>query len=213
MEAWYNIDGALVYVDNRFIDWSGYDYSVEDRTQELPALYVGQGFNTLVSDKEGVEQKDTNLGSWTESAAYVNNTTTTDWYAFVNSEEADAFGVGIYIPGVEQTTAGRPRNHRSVAWWTFTSINSNAGESPLLDLGYEYLNNLYQNNDYQNCFVSNTSYIAPVRSGWMKGYEDYSYSYVLTADTLNNIDNSFAELQENGVVDNSSLAEWEIKSE
>lgn len=209
MEAWYRINDALVYVDNRFIDWSGYDYSVEDKTQEFPAVYLGQGLNTLVSDKAGETQKDTNLGFWEDANAYKNTTTQTDWYAFVNSEADDAFGVGIYIPNIEQTVAGRVYDHRNIGWLS-VSGNQNADECPILDLGYSYLNDSYKN-QYQNCFVSNASYIAPVCSGYMKGYEDYSYTYVLTADTLNNISGSFATLKENEAVDNSSLEKWEIK--
>ena len=65
---------------------------------------------------------------------------------------------------------------------------------------------LYGDAYVQNCFVSNTSYIAPVCAGYMAGYKDYSYTYVLTADTLDNINASFTAIKSE--VTNESLGNW-----
>ena len=225
MENWYRVEGALVYVENNYIDWSGFGRSTKLLTQELPALYVGQSFNTLVADANGADDIHTGLGIWTAEDRYHNNTTTTNWYAFVNKEatsqeDSSAFGVGIYIPNVDGTTAGRvvsTRGYRTLLG-SDQKHNVNADDAPILNCGLSYINEMANNavelgsiwgDVYvQNCFVSNASYIAPRCTGYMTGYKDYSYTYVLTADTLNNINASFTAIDESGEVTNESLGNW-----
>ncbi len=213
MENWYRIEDNMVYVDNGFVDWSGFELSTKILTQELPAFYAGQALNTFVSDKNGVQQKDTNLDSWTDDDHYTNTTTTTDWYAYVNSEASDAFGIGLYIPNVDATVAGRSKPTRRYQISAFNSstwgatMNANADDAAILDYGLTYIDNLYQHR-YQSCFVQNTSYIAPVCSGTMKGYKGYFYTYVITADTLDQMDDAFTSLKESGEVTNVGLGNW-----
>ena len=102
-------------VDNRFVDFSGWEHPF--RGQELPALYTVSYLDTFVwYDGDASWTGDTlssrdNLNFWGDSR-YVGDCTFSlkennqeTWCAWVNTK--DNYGLGIYVPKVDQLKAGR----------------------------------------------------------------------------------------------------------
>ena len=205
-ENWYRISDNQLYVDNAFVDWAGWKNTGAAKAQELPALYTAQSLSYFVDGDD--PSKRTTPGNWASTNPddyfFESDANVADWYAWVNKDADDAFGVGIYIPGVSQCTAGRPKTSTS----KYTNQNKNADEAEMLDLGYAfYRDKLYQH-QYQNCFLMNTSYIAPGKVATVQEYRSYEYSYVLTADKLDQMQTAFETISANDTVKNASLSSW-----
>lgn len=198
MENWYRLNKNMVQVDNAFVNWEGFTDPGQAKPQELPAVYLGQSLNYFVQGRDTANRKT--YGPWTGDSGFKTSGTDTlsDWYAWVNDKTAaDAFGVGIYIPGVTGCTAGRCQESNSYVFkydifdkkW-----NQNAEEAPILSKTSYMKDSLYQH-EYQNCFVYNTSYIAPGVTTTLKEYQSYEYTYVLSVDTLDKMESSFNGLK------------------
>lgn len=205
-ENWYRISDNQLYVDNAFVDWAGWKNTGAAKAQELPALYTAQSLSYFVDGDD--PSKRTTPGNWASTNPddyfFESDANVADWYAWVNKDADDAFGVGIYIPGVSQCTAGRPKTSTS----KYTNQNKNADDAEMLDLGYAfYRDKLYQH-QYQNCFLMNTSYIAPGKVATVQEYRSYEYSYVLTADKLDQMQTAFETISANDTVKNASLSSW-----
>ena len=54
----------------------------------------------------------------------------------------------------------------------------------------------------------NTSYIAPGKVATVQEYRSYEYSYVLTADKLDQMQTAFETISANDTVKNASLSSW-----
>ena len=54
----------------------------------------------------------------------------------------------------------------------------------------------------------NTSYIAPGKVATLQEYRSYEYSYILTADKLDQMEAAFATISANDTEKNASLASW-----
>lgn len=102
MEATYSLKDTLVYVSCRFVDFSGYDPYYT--TQETPAFYCIEPFNTFVYYNDGELHKEEELIFWPD-AGYPNFTSDEHWAAFVG-EFDDSFGIGVYVPGEDTFLAG-----------------------------------------------------------------------------------------------------------
>lgn len=198
MENWYRLNKNMVQVDNAFVNWEGFKDPGAAKSQELPAVYLGQSLKYFVQGKDTATRKT--YGSWTGEDGFKTSGTDTlsDWYAWVNDKTAsDAFGVGIYIPGVTGCTAGRCQESSSyVSKYNLIGKkwNQEADSAPILSKISYMKDSLYQH-EYQNCFVYNTSYIAPGVTTTLKEYQSYEYTYVLSADTLDKMETGFAGLK------------------
>ena len=104
METWYVLDDKLLFVDNRFIDWSGWTGMSGVINNELPASFVAQSFDKFVTydgnspwtggslySESGIVNDDVNR--------YRNYNPSEGWYAWVNDDD---FGIGMYVPGIDQ---------------------------------------------------------------------------------------------------------------
>ena len=110
MENRYRINGDVIDVYNRFVDFSG--YKAKPRHQELPAFYVISYLDTFVFyngnkpwENDNLTFKE-NLPFWAGNKdAYFNvkegNTET--WCAWVDKNK---YGIGLYVPDTEILLAG-----------------------------------------------------------------------------------------------------------
>lgn len=202
MENWYKLNGNMIQVENTFVNWEGFNNPGDMKSQELPAMYPVQTLNYFVEGNDPT--KRTVYGPWSGKEGFKVEGTgkTSNWYAWVNDEtDTKAFGLGIYIPGVQGCNAGRMEKTRKYQTQLIGLIpldvrkNVNAESAPMLTK-HSYLKNLLYNNKYQSSFVENTSYVAPFHSTILKDYRSYAYTYVLSVDTLDNMSNNFEKLEE-----------------
>ncbi len=113
MENTYTLDGDCVKVDNRFTDYSGWEHPFAG--QELPAFYTVSYLDTFVwYGGESSWTGDTlssrnNLPFWGDYAGectfVLREKNTETWCAWVNG--SDDYGLGVYVPNVDQFKAGR----------------------------------------------------------------------------------------------------------
>ncbi len=212
MENWYKLSDNLLYVDNAFVDWAGWEDNGSQKSQELPAFYTGQALNYFVAGND-TSTRYGELGSWTgsgESYHVEGNDATSNWYAWVNADADNAFGLGIYIPNAYACTAGRCVTTNIYSLSSLSDLsgsvrNRNAKRALILDLGFDYLS---ADTDYQNCYLYNTSYIAPTKTTILQEYTSYEYTYVLTADRLSAMSSTFETLDESQTVTNDAMDLW-----
>ncbi len=115
MENTYTLKEDRIQVDNRFTDFSGWTHPYAG--QELPALYTVSYLDTFVwYDGDASWTEDTlssrnDLQFWGD-AQYVKDCTfpiksnnSETWCAWVNTN--DNYGLGLYVPNVDQFKAGR----------------------------------------------------------------------------------------------------------
>ncbi len=166
MENTYSIIDDYVRVDNRFVDFSGWEHRYAG--QELPALYTVSFLDTFVW-YNGSEpwtgdalSSRNDLNFWGDSK-YVGDCTyalresnTETWCAWIN-EKAN-YGMGLYVPKVDVLKAGR-----------------------------------YQYNGSKDPNDGACSYVAPVNSMKMISYLPMEYSYLLTTGSIEEIRATFTE--------------------
>jgi hypothetical protein len=206
MENWYTIKGNMVYVTNRFVDWNGFEGldEVPVHSNELPAAYVVHPLHNYVcytgSDNTWSGEVETipNLGPWNVKA-HPNHNPVEEWFAWVND---DGFGVGVYIPNTDTFASGR--THQSVL--AKNIYNNNAALSPLTN-EYRY-NKPERTSDNTSCYVTNTSYTAPVVNWTMKSYVPMEYTYVVSVDYVGVMRQQFKDICESGTVTNETLSSW-----
>ncbi len=176
MENTYTVGGEYIRVDNRFIDFSGWEH--RNASQELPALYTVSylsrftwydGVNSWEDDT--LSYKD-DLNFW-GSAEYVNDCTmkmkvnnTETWCAWVNPD--DDFGLGIYVPNVDVFKAGR----------------------------YEY-------DGSKRAQDNPTNYVAPLNIIKIVSFTPIEYSYLMTTGSVSQIRATFKANKD--FSDNASL--------
>ncbi len=204
MENIYTIKDDMVYVDNRFVDWTGFYGEIGLHTNELPAVYIIQSFSNFVCYTgsspwtNGELTIERSLGFW-GSGAHTNNNHTEDWFAWVN---ANNFGVGVYVPNTGAYASGRVNQSVSSKYVG----NSNAYQSAMYN---DYLYNKAEPSSlYTNCYVSNTSYTAPVITTSMKEYVPMSYTYVLAVDYVSVMRNNFKALAASETIKNENIKAW-----
>lgn len=212
MENWYSIDANnMVYVRNRFIDWNGFE-GLEDvpaHSNELPAAYVVQPLHNYVCYTgdigeawDGELTKIPDLGPW-NVVAHVNSATSENgdcvekWFAWVNDDD---FGVGVFIPGTDAFASGRSSSRVDIDY----KGNKDAYTSPLTN-EYRY-NKPEAVSPFTSCYVTNTSYTAPVVNWTMKSYVPMEYTYVISVDYVPVMRNNFKKLRTK--VTNETLSAW-----
>lgn len=108
MESTYTLDGRNVIVNNRFTDYSPYTHVRAN--QELPALYVSEPLYRLVYCTDTTPWDHGNLDmvsglpDW--NGVWPTFKSTENWWAWVNGDDANPFGIGLYVPNVTEVTGG-----------------------------------------------------------------------------------------------------------
>ena len=166
MENTYTLDGGVLRVDNRFVDFSGYTH--DRRHQEMPAFYTVSALGTFSCYNGGAPwtgaplKQVSDLPFWGEeghpecSTEFVPGNTET-WCAWTAGAQPEAFGVGLFTPTAEYLLAGR--------------FGDNVSTSP---------------DD------ASTNYVAPLRLLLLESFVPLEYSYYITAGTLAEIREIFA---------------------
>ncbi|MBQ3013198.1 MAG: hypothetical protein IJD74_06640 [Clostridia bacterium] len=171
IENRYTLKGDYIQVDNRMVDFSGYNHPYT--TQELPAFYTlaylddyywynGKDPWNLTSGTANLTRED-NLPFWGDTAKFAETTfnyqvsNTETWGAFVS--ESTLYGLGMYVPNIDTIKGGRL---------------DGSEENKVADAASGY-----------------TSYFAPLKTLQIVCYEPIEYSYLLCAGTLSTIRTTF----------------------
>lgn len=168
MENTYTLEGGVLKVDNRFVDFSGYTH--DRRHQEMPAFYTVSALGTFSCYNGEAPwtnaplKQDSNLPFWGEeghpecSTEFVPGNTET-WCAWTAGAGPEAFGMGLFTPTAEVLLAGRH--------------GTNVSTSP---------------DD------ASTNYVAPLRLLLLESFVPLEYSYYITAGSLAEIRETFASI-------------------
>jgi hypothetical protein len=176
MENTYTLTADYVRVDNRFVDFSGWEHRYSH--QELPAFYTISYLDrfTWYSGSDGwtggqLAVRD-HLNFWGDARYaedcrfYVNKTNKETWCAWVSSR--DDFGIGLYVPNIDLLYAGR----------------------------YNYNGSKSAENDA-------TNYVAPLMTIKMTSFVPIEYSYLITTGSVAQIRGTFTDNKD--FADNASL--------
>ena len=178
MENKYTIGEDTIRVDNRFVDFSGWNHAI--KSQELPAFYTVSYLSrfTLYNGSEpwtdGELQNEDNLNFWGDSryarecTFLIKKSNTETWCAWSN-KDID-FGIGLYVPNVDSYFAGK----------------------------HEYNGS----KDPENWACN---YVAPVNIKQMVSFEPIEYSYLITTGSVDGIRAVFKKNRD--FADNRSLHE------
>ena len=157
MENWYRLEGDYLVVDNRFVDFSGWNHPKNG--QEVPAFYTVSYLNNYFwydGDQpwtDGDLSVKSDLPFWPDDWPYctfvpkAGNTET--WSAFVDD---NGYGLGLYTPNITRTIAGRHMY--------------DASKDP---------------------HAASCNYIAPLRVVRLQCFKPVTYSYLITAGQLEDI--------------------------
>lgn len=164
MENVYILEENYVRVDNRFVDFSGWQHRYA--SQELPAFYTLSYFGDFSyygGSKSWKDEKLTtvkNLNFWGDPEYHddcvfrMRNSNTETWCAWTNS--LLKYGIGLYVPNIDTLLAGR---------------HAYNGSKDALD--------------------GATNYVAPLCTMKIVSYEPIEYSYMMTTGSLEQIRNTF----------------------
>lgn len=164
MENLYVLEDDFVRVDNRFVDFSGWEHRYA--SQELPAFYTLSYFGDFTyygGSKSWQDQPLTtkkNLNFWGD-AQYHDDCTfkmrysnTETWCAWTNS--VINYGIGLYVPGIDTMLAGR-----------------------------------HAHNGSKDSMNGATNYVAPLCMMKIVSFEPIEYSYMMTTGSLEQIRETF----------------------
>ena len=193
MENWYIIEDDYIKVDNRFVDFSGWEHPCN--SQELPAFYTISYLDSFVW-YDGVEPWTGDELSWRHELRFwgdsqyagecsfrvkVPNTET--WCAWVSTE--DNYGIGVYTPNIDRYSAGRYQYIETFGVSTGTSGTKNPAGGP-------------------------TNYVAPWKQIQLISFEALEYSYLICAGSVDEIRATFTENKD--LFDNASLSENSVSN-
>ena len=164
MENTYTLNSDCIRVDNRFVDFSGWEHRYAN--QELPAFYTVSyldrftWYNGVDSWTDGPLTYRDDLQFWGDSRYAAdcrfpikeNNTET--WCSWTSKK--DGFGVGLYVPNIDMLYAGK----------------------------YNYNGSKSSNNDA-------TNYVAPLNTLKMISFVPIEYSYLITTGMVDQIRATF----------------------
>lgn len=166
MENTYTLYEDRIRVDNRFLDFSGWEHPLHN--QELPAFYTVSYLSTF-SFYNGTQpwtgdtlsfRDDLNFWGDDDYAAdctfRLRASNTETWCAWTNT--TDDFGIGLYVPNIDVLSAGR-----------------------------------YQFTYATGARSSATNYVAPLNCIQLHSFEPLEYSYLMTTGTLSDIRAIFTE--------------------
>ena len=162
MENTYYICEDHIKVDNRFVDYSGWEHI--KRGQELPALYTVSYLDKFVfydgteSWTDGELTKKSDLPFWgpyVDQCTFVFGEANSErWCAWISDEIN--YGIGIYVPNVEQVCAGR----------------------------YEY-------DGSKDARSNSTNYVSPGSKLKIISFKPIEYSYMIACGSVNEIRSTF----------------------
>ena len=162
MENTYTVYEDHIKVDNRFVDFSGWEHRFAG--QELPAFYTVSYLSRFSwyngdepwQDKELTHKDDLKFwGTYASECTFplkFGNTET--WCAWTSPDSG--YGIGLYVPGVDVFKAGR----------------------------YEY-------NNSKSASDNATNYVAPVNTIKMISFKPIEYSYIISTGTLEDMRATF----------------------
>ena len=179
MENTYTLYPDCVQVDNRFVDFSGWEHNV--RSQELPAFYTVSYLGTF-SFYNGTKPWTGDTLSYRDDLDFwggpnrdtfsLKESNTETWCAWTNSEID--FGIGLYVPNVDTHLAGR-----------FLYDGTPASR------------------------LNPCNYVAPLKHLKLTAYEALEYSYLVTTGSLEGIREVFTEhkdFTDNGDLSRNSVS-------
>ena len=186
MENWYIVEDDYIKVDNRFVDFSGWEHPTNG--QELPAFYTISYLDSFVW-YDGIEPWTGDGLSWRHELRFwgdsqyagecsfrikVPNSET--WCAWVSTE--DNYGIGLYTPNIDRYSAGRYQYIETLGVSLGTSGSKDAMANP-------------------------TNYVAPWKQIQIVSFEALEYSYLICAGSVDDIRATFTEYKD--LFDNASL--------
>lgn len=161
MENWYRLDGDYLVVDNRFVDFSGWEHPL--CTQEVPAFYTVSYLNNYHWYDGNEPWTDaplsvrSDLPFWPDNWPYctfkpkAGNTEL--WSAFADD---NGYGLGLFTPNITHTIAGRHAYDGS-----------------------------------KDPAAASCNYIAPLARLRLRCFAPVTYSYLITAGQLTDIRAAF----------------------
>jgi len=183
MENTYTLQDDVIRVDNRFVDFSGWEHPAAG--QELPAFYIISYLDSFVwYDGAAPWTGDTlsvrdDLQFWGDPA-YQNDcsfpvkySNTETWCAWVKTQED--YGIGLYIPQADRLVAGR-----------------------------------HAYNGSRDPKSGACSYFAPVNRIQLVSYRPMEYSYLIAAGSVGAMRDTFTAHRD--FTDNAVLAEQKLCS-
>ena len=178
MENTYTVYADRVQVDNRFVDFSGWEHNV--RSQELPAFYTISYLDTF-SFYNGTKPWTGDTLSYRDDLEFwggpdrdtfsLKESNTETWCAWTNP--AADFGIGLFVPNVDTHLAGR-------FLYDGTTISRN----------------------------NPCNYVAPLKHLKLTTFEALEYSYLITTGTLQSIRDVFTahkDFADNGDLNRNSV--------
>ena len=186
MENRYIIEDDYIRVDNRFVDFSGWEHPC--RGQELPAFYTIGYLDSFVW-YDGIEPWSGDELSWRHELRFwgdsnysgecsfrIKEPNSETWCAWVSTE--DNYGIGLYSPNIDRYSAGRYQYIETLGVSTGTKGSKDPSANP-------------------------TSYVAPWKQIQLVSFEALEYSYLICAGSVDEIRGTFTEYKD--LFDNSSL--------
>ncbi len=200
MENVYYFKNGMIYVDNRFIDWKGFESIYENLNgaigQEAPAIYVASSLGTFYAETSSYGTiKDSKFGDMTTAVATtagsnggsyhyaIQNDATMKWHAWLNGED---FGVGFYMPAGKNTTV-------------YYSASMGGGKAS------SSLESEDNTGDGSNCYDNAYCYSSCGIVADFKEQTALEYTYVICVDGLTNIKTNFEGITD---VNNDAAAAW-----
>ena len=177
MENTYTVSEDWIRIDNRFVDFSGWDNP--PRSQEIPAFYTVSWLDAFVR-YAGSSSWTGDALTWERSLPFWGDASVHDrcvfplesgqsetWCAWVN--EAADYGIGLYVPGADILLAGR-----------------------------------HAYNGSKDPADGATNYVAPLETFAITSYRPVVYSSLITTGSVSAIRATFAENRD--FTDNAFLA-------
>jgi len=176
MENTYTLAEDYIRVDNRFVDFSGWEHP--SAHQELPAFYTVSYLDrftwydgTKPWTNDTLSHRD-DLNFWgdaryaEDSRFLLRESNTETWCAWTNP--ADDYGIGLYVPNVDMYFAGKHAYNRS-----------------------------------KDPYNGACNYVAPLNQIRMVSYQPIEYSYLMTTGSVEEIRAVFAANRD--FADNATL--------
>ncbi len=212
MESTYTFGGdGTLRVSNRFVNFSEFENmdTVYYGTQENPAIYLVQPLNYFYCETRNGEIFDPNLQNAMETPSINSDAQKPDtgyhyrlhkaellneWFAFVNDKK---FGVGVYMPKVDQLVASRG--------WTSNSselIHNQSYRADIYDVTAKYVPSM--------C-VGNYNYCSPDVVRRMVDFVPYEYTFAMYVGTVSEMSAVFGRLKNNNAIPNEGIEVWETR--
>ena len=204
MENRYTLVDGLLFVSNRFINFSGFTgtETLPLRMQEMPAIYVSHPLDYFYCETKDGIIRDNKINTMSTTAktgalqsiegqyhyALDGELVLGDWVAYVNDKD---FGLGLYMPNADVYLASR--NGTSSSY----DDEYSHGISQIHDLSqYDY---------YPSAYVFNYGYLCPNVAMTITEYTPVEYGYAIYVGQIAEMRAYFELLKKEGLIDNSEF--------